>query len=245
MRREVKKLESIENTQEPLVQLESVSKSFGSGHKKVEILDNIDLSIAPHQLVALRGRSGSGKTTLLNLIGALDRPDSGEIYIEGQPLSKLSEQQRTKLRCKKMGFIFQSYGLVPFMNVEENIEFGLRVAKVPRREWKEKVAEALEMVRLQKRSKHFPYELSGGEQQRVAIARAIAVQPTLILADEPTAELDSKTGFRIIDVFKRLVRDKKTTIIMTSHDPVILEMIEHVYTLEDRKIVYNRNEIVI
>lgn len=230
---------------EPLVIFESVSKSFGSGNKKVDILDKIDLSIGQNQLVALRGRSGSGKTTLLNLIGTLDRPTDGEIYIEGKPLSKYNEKKRTELRRTKMSFIFQSYGLVPFMTVEENIEFGLRIAGVPRKEWREKVKESLDLVGLSKRIKHYPYELSGGEQQRVAIARAIAIRPLLILADEPTAELDSKTGFRIIELFQQLVKSKSTTIIMTSHDPVILEMIEHVYTLEDRKIAYQKNEIIV
>lgn len=229
----------------PIVKMDSVSKSFGSGNKKVEILNNIHLSIEPNHLVALRGRSGSGKTTLLNLIGALDQPTAGEIYIEGQPISEYNEKQRSELRRTKIGFIFQSYGLLPFMTVEENIEFGLRITDIPRRDWKIKIDEALELVGLAKRRKHYPYELSGGEQQRVAISRAIAVRPMLILADEPTAELDSKTGFRIMDVFRNLVDSRTTTIIMTSHDPVILEMIEHVYTLEAQNIVYEKNEIII
>ncbi|WP_230200212.1 ABC transporter ATP-binding protein [Bacillus niameyensis] len=229
----------------PVVKMDSVSKSFGSGNKKVDILNDIHLYIEPNQLVALRGRSGSGKTTLLNLIGALDQPTAGEIYIEGQPISEYNEKQRSELRRTKIGFIFQSYGLVPFMTVEENIEFGLRIASIPRRDWKVKIEEALELVGLAKRSKHYPYELSGGEQQRVAISRAIAVRPMLILADEPTAELDSKTGFRMMDVFQKLVDSQTTTIIMTSHDPVILEMIEHVYTLEAQNIVYEKNEIII
>lgn len=229
---------------ESVVTIEKVSKSFGSGNKRVEILNEINLTIEPYQLVALRGRSGSGKTTLLNLIGALDQPTAGEIYIEGKSIREYSEKQRSNLRRTKMGFIFQSYGLVPLMTVEENIEFGLRIAGVARVEWRPKIIEALEMVGLSNRSKHRPYELSGGEQQRVAIARAIATRPMLILADEPTAELDSKTGFRIIDVFQELVKSRTTTIIMTSHDPIILEMIEHVYTLEDRKIDYKQNETV-
>lgn len=228
-----------------IVKIENVSKSFGSGNQRVDILDDVDLSIYPYQLVALRGRSGSGKTTLLNLIGALDQPNDGDIYLEEVNITRLNEKQRASLRRDKIGFVFQSYGLVPFMTVEENIDFGLRVSGVPRREWKKRVEESLEYVGLTKRIRHFPYELSGGEQQRVAIARAIAVSPTLILADEPTSELDSETAFHIIDVFKELVKEKRTTIVMTSHDPVILEMIEHVYTLEDRKIAYNKDEIVI
>lgn len=228
-----------------IVKVESVSKSFGSGNKKVDILDNVDLCIEPFQLVALRGRSGSGKTTLLNLIGALDQTSSGEIYIEGQSISKYNEKRRSELRRTKIGFVFQSYGLVPFMTVEENIVFGLRAAGIPRQEWQSRRDEALKLVGLSKRSKHYPYELSGGEQQRVAIARTIGVRPILILADEPTSELDSKTGFNIIEVFQELVKEQLTTIVMTSHDPIILEMIEHVYTLEDRKIAYKKNESII
>jgi len=230
---------------ESVVKIENISKSFGSGNKKVDILDEINLTIEPYQLVALRGRSGSGKTTLLNLIGALDQPTGGEIYIEGNPISKYNEKQRSELRRKKMGFVFQSYGLVPLMTVEENIEFGLRIAGVPRAEWAEKIKEAIELVGLSKRGKHRPYEISGGEQQRVAIARAIATKPALLLADEPTAELDTKMAFKIISAFQELVKNRTTTIVMTTHDPGILEIIEHVYTLEDRKIAKEKQEIII
>lgn len=230
---------------ESIVTIEGVYKSFGNGNNKVDLLENINLSIETYQLVAFRGRSGSGKTTLLNLIGALDYPTAGEIYIGGESIGTLNEKQRSKLRQEKMGFVFQSYGLVPFMTVEENIAFGLRITQTSRGLWQAKIKEALDIVGLYKRRKHYPYELSGGEQQRVAIARAIAIDPMLILADEPTAELDSQTGFRIMDIFQELVKSQKATIIMTSHDPVILEMIEHVYTLEDRNIVYQKNENIV
>lgn len=230
---------------DPIVRVESVSKHFGSGDKKVEIFKEINLSINQYQLVALRGRSGSGKTTLLNLIGALDSPSAGDIYIEGKSINQLSEKQRSELRRQKMGFVFQSYGLVPLMTVEENIEFALRIAGIPRKERKEKILESVETVGLTKRMQHRPFELSGGEQQRVAIARAIATSPALLLADEPTAELDTKTGFRIIHALQALVKNQKTTIIMTTHDPAILELIEHVYTLEDQKIEYEKKEIIV
>ena len=230
---------------ESVVTLKGVSKSFGSKKNRIDLMQNINISIEPHQLVAFRGRSGSGKTTLLNLIGTLDQPTTGEIYIEGEEIGKLDEKKRSKLRRAKIGFIFQSYGLVPFMTVEENVGFGLRIAKTPRGIWQTKIDEALRLVGLYKRIKHYPYELSGGEQQRVAIARSIATEPTLILADEPTAELDSHTGFHIMNIFQELVKERKTTIIMTSHDPIILEMIEHVYILEDQNIVYQKNENII
>ena len=203
------------------------------------------MSIEKNQLVALRGRSGSGKTTLLNLIGALDKPTSGDIYIEGQSINPLNDKQRSELRRVKMGFVFQSYGLVPLMTVEENIEFGLRIAGIPRTERAEKIKEAADLVGLTKRLQHRPFELSGGEQQRVAIARAVATSPTILLADEPTAELDTKTGFSIIQAFQELVKNRKTTIIMTTHDPAILELIEHVYILEDQKIDYEKKEIIV
>ncbi|WP_307847897.1 ABC transporter ATP-binding protein [Metabacillus bambusae] len=196
----------------------------------------MNLSIKENQLIALKGRSGSGKTTLLNLIGALDRPTNGEIYFQGEPLSQLNTKQQAEYRRTKLGFIFQSHGLVPLMTVEENIEFGLRVAGIPREEWDSRVQEAIDVVGLTNRAKHRPYELSGGEQQRVAIARAISTEPPLILADEPTAELNSTMAFQIVQVFKKLVNEKKTTMILTTHDPAIMEMLDKVYTLEDGSI---------
>jgi putative ABC transport system ATP-binding protein len=173
---------------------------------------------------------------LLNLIGALDRPTNGEIYFQGEPLSLLNTKQQAEYRRTNLGFIFQSHGLVPLMTVEENIEFGLRVAGVQREEWGSRVREAIDVVGLTNRAKHRPYELSGGEQQRVAIARAISTEPPLILADEPTAELNSTMAFQIVQVFKKLVNEKKTTMILTTHDPAIMEMLDHVYTLEDGRI---------
>jgi putative ABC transport system ATP-binding protein len=173
---------------------------------------------------------------LLNLIGALDRPTNGEIYFHGEPLSKLNSKQQAEYRRTKLGFIFQSHGLVPLMTVAENIEFGLRVAGVPRDDWDSRVQEAIKVVGLTNRAKHRPYELSGGEQQRVAIARAISTEPPLILADEPTAELNSTMAYQIVQVFKKLVNEKKTTMILTTHDPAIMEMLDHVYTLEDGRI---------
>ncbi len=220
----------------PLITIEDVVKEYGKNENTVRVLKKINLSIFPNTLVALKGRSGSGKTTLINLMGALDHPTDGDIFFEETNIGNLSEKERTELRRKKMGFIFQSFGLVPLMTVEENIEFGLRIAGIPSVEWTDRVKDAIDLVGLTKRAMHYPFELSGGEQQRCAIARAIAPSPSVILADEPTAELDSKTAFHIIKKFKYLVDTKKTTIIMTTHDPDILEMIEHVFELEDGQI---------
>lgn len=220
----------------PLIKVEDVVREYGKGENAVQVLKNINLSIFPNTLVALKGRSGSGKTTLINIMGTLDRPTEGQVFFENTNIGQFSEKERTEFRRKKVGFIFQSFGLVPLMTVEENIEFGLRIAGIPKGEWATRVKDALEIVTLTKRAMHHPFELSGGEQQRCAIARAIAPSPSVILADEPTAELDSKTAFQIITRFKQLVETKKTTIIMTTHDPAILEMIEHVFELEDGKI---------
>ncbi|OAS89424.1 ABC transporter ATP-binding protein [Metabacillus sp. FJAT-53654] len=219
-----------------VVELKDVERVYGGGNQKVQVLKQINLSIKENQLIALKGRSGSGKTTLLNLIGALDRPTNGEIYFHGEPLSLLNTKQQAEYRRTKLGFIFQSHGLVPLMTVEENIEFGLRVTGAPREEWDSRVQEAIDVVGLTNRAKHRPYELSGGEQQRVAIARAISTEPSLILADEPTAELNSTMAYQIVQVFKKLVNEKKTTMILTTHDPAIMEMLDYVYTLEDGRI---------
>lgn len=230
---------------DPIIKTVKMSKHFGSGNKKVELFNDIDLSIGKNQLVGIRGRSGSGKTTLLNLFGALDTPTSGEIYVEGQLLNSLDSRQRSELRRTKMGFVFQSYGLVPLMTVEENIEFGLRIVGIPREERPDRIKRSVEIVGLEKRIHHRPFELSGGEQQRVAIARAIAPGPSIILADEPTAELDTKTGFYIIQAFHELIKNTETTIIMTSHDEEILSLIEHVYVLEDKRVAYEKNETTV
>lgn len=220
----------------PLIKIDNVVKEYGKGENTVQILKKINISIQPNTLVALKGRSGSGKTTLINLIGALDRPTSGDIFFEEMNIVHFSEKERSELRRKRIGFIFQSSGLMPLMTVEENIEFGLRIAGISKSEWSNRVNESLELVGMKKRAKHLPFELSGGEQQRCGIARAIALSPSVILADEPTAELDSKMAFQIITKFKKLVDMKKTTIIMTTHDPDILDMIEHVFELEDGQI---------
>lgn len=223
---------------EAVIHMKEVEKSYGSGHGKVQVLSGINLSIYKNQVIALKGRSGSGKTTILNLIGALDHPTKGEIYFQGQSLSLLNEKQQSEYRRTKLGFIFQSHGLIPLMTVEENIEFGLRVADIPREDWAKRVKEAIELVGLTNRAKHRPFELSGGEQQRVAIARAISIEPPLILADEPTAELNSTIAFQIVSAFKELVKTKNITMIMTTHDPAVMEMLDKVYTLEDGRIDY-------
>jgi putative ABC transport system ATP-binding protein len=221
----------------PILQAIGVTRTFGNGEAAVKALAGVELSIPHARLIALRGRSGSGKTTLLNLLGALDKPTEGSIYFEGQEISQMAEKHRNGLRKRAMGLIFQSFALLPFMSAYENVEFGLRIAQIHSRYYRSFAEEALEFVGLQKRMQHRPHEMSGGEQQRVAIARAIAHRPTLLLADEPTANLDSKMGLQVMKVFKDLVQKEHMTIVITTHDPAIMEIVDHVYALEDGRIV--------
>lgn len=221
----------------PLVEAVGVKRIFGKGDSAVHALKGADFSIPSGRLVALRGPSGSGKTTLINLLGALDSPTEGAVYFNGQEISGISSQKRNEIRRVNMGLIFQSFALVPFMSAYENVEFGLRIAGIPYNQYKAFAEQALDFVGLKPRMKHRPYEMSGGEQQRVAIARAIAHKPKLILADEPTAELDSKMGLQVMKVFKDLVQKERMTIILTTHDPAIMEIVDQVYALEDGRIV--------
>lgn len=222
---------------EPMIQTVGVRRTFGKGLSAVHALKGANLSVLQGRLVALKGRSGSGKTTLINMLGALDRPTEGAVYFMGQEISSLTEQQRNEIRRVRMGLIFQSFALVPLMSAYENVEFGMRIAGIDSKLYKERTEEVLDFVGLKSRMKHRPYELSGGEQQRVAIARAIVHRPKLILADEPTAELDSRMGLQIIKLFKVLVQREGITIILTTHDPAIMEIVDQVYVLEDGQIV--------
>ncbi|HZG80769.1 MAG TPA: ABC transporter ATP-binding protein [Brevibacillus sp.] len=216
-----------------ITETKDLGRIFGSGSAAVHALQGIDLQVEKGKLLVLRGRSGSGKTTLLNLLGGLDRPTSGEVYFQGTEIGRLPDRNRTNIRRQGMGFIFQSFGLFPLMSAAENVEFGLRLSKVAAPEWTTRINESLELVGLSKRAHHRPYEMSGGEQQRCAIARAVAHRPELLLADEPTAELDSKTGRKISGVFRKLVEEEGMSIIMTTHDPTVMEVADIVYELED------------
>jgi putative ABC transport system ATP-binding protein len=219
--------------------VKSVEKSFQVGSERIHVLKGIHMKLMPNQLVMLRGRSGSGKTTLLNMLGGLDRPDSGEIHFMGQPFHQWNDDKRTEMRRKRIGIIFQSYALLPLLSAWENVELSLRLAGVPRSEWKARVQHCLELVGLGKRMFHRPFELSGGEQQRVAIAKAIAHRPALLLADEPTAELDSQMGAQIMAVFRDIIRTEQVTVCMTTHDPTIMEVADHVYQMADGTFIDN------
>ena len=226
-----------QNDSAPILRAERVSRVYGSGENAVHALRGASLSVYPGQLVALKGRSGSGKTTLLNLLAALDEPTEGKVYYCGRDLAELSPGQRDRLRRSEIGLVFQSFALVPYMSAYENVEFGLRIAGVPASERKDKAVQALEFVGLKKRMNHRPQEMSGGEQQRTAIARAIAHRPKIVRADEPTADLDTRTGLSVIKVFRELVEREGISIVMTTHDPAIMEIVDIVYALEDGEIV--------
>ncbi len=220
-----------------IIRAEGIKRVFGRGSGAVTVLKDVDIRLTAGKLVALKGRSGSGKTTLINLLSALDQPTEGKITFDGRELTSMSGKERDEVRRKEMGLIFQSFALIPLMSAYENVEFVLRVAGYPAQERKQAATQALERVGLKQRMHHRPFEMSGGEQQRTAIARAIAHKPKLILADEPTAELDSRTGLQIIKAFRDLVERSGVTIALTTHDPAIMEIVDHVYELEDGQIV--------
>lgn len=199
----------------------------------VHALKGINLEIPPKKLSVLRGRSGSGKTTLINILGALERPTSGEVMFMDKDITKLSDSERDRLRRIDMAFVFQSVALMSTMTAFENVEFALRLTKLPYKERVERAKQSLIQVGLEKRMNHRPGEMSGGEQQRVAIARAISHSPKIIFADEPTAELDSPTAMAVMMLFRELVRNNDLTIVMTTHDTAMMEQADNVYTLDD------------
>lgn len=222
---------------ERIVAAKGIKKSFPvAGGDTFWALKGLDLEIAGGQLAILKGRSGSGKTTLMNILSALDYPTEGDVFFQGNNITKLSEKERGLLRRKQIGFVFQSVALVPMMTAYENVEFALRMAGY-RGSRKERVEECLKMVGLGSRLHHLPQELSGGEQQRVAIARAIAHRPQILFADEPTAELDTNTGLQVVKIFKGLAASEGVTIVMTTHDTGLMEIGDVVYQLEDGEFV--------
>ena len=221
-----------------IIRTEELSRTFKSGSQCVYALKKVSIGFEAGKLIILKGRSGSGKTTLLNLLGALDTPDSGRIFYNGQDVTKAGEGYKNKMRRNKMGFIFQSVALISMMTAYENVEFGLRIAGVNSKEWKKRTEECLGLVGLSKRMNHYPHEMSGGEQQRVAIARAIAHRPDIVFADEPTAELDTHMGLQVVKLLKSLVQNQGMSVVMTTHDPGMIEIADYVYTLEDGEIIY-------
>jgi putative ABC transport system ATP-binding protein len=219
-----------------LVRLQNVVRTYNTNGLEVHALRGVDMELPRGVMAALKGRSGSGKTTLLNLIGGLDRPTSGEILLDEQPLSQARDKELTLLRRCRMGFIFQSFALLPTYSAFENVELALRVSGLSRREQVDRARWALRVVGLARWMDHRPDEMSGGQQQRVAIARALANRPDLILADEPTGELDTTTSRQIFSLFHHIVEKEGLTILLTTHDPLVDEYADIIYQLQDGRI---------
>jgi putative ABC transport system ATP-binding protein len=220
-----------------LVQVRDVHKEYRRGSERIDVLQGINLEIPQGDFLALMGPSGSGKTTLLNLVGGLDRPTAGSVEVAGEPISKLSDGQLAKWRARHVGFIFQFYNLLPVLTAERNVELPLLLTKLSKAERMRHVATALSVVGLADRARHYPRQLSGGQEQRVGIARAIVTDPTLLLCDEPTGDLDRKSGDEILDLLQALNRQHGKTIIMVTHDPHAATCARRVLHLEKGELV--------
>lgn len=220
-----------------IVELQNVTKSYNLGGVKVYAVRDIDMKINKGEIIAIMGPSGSGKTTLLNLIGSLDKPDSGRILIDGKDIGTLKAGDLINLRRNKIGYIFQFYNLIPILSALDNVCLPMLLAGVDREKKVRRAKELLELVGLKKRELHKPDELSGGEQQRVAIARALANDPSIILADEPTGDLDEETGREIVSHMRKLIEKENKTLIIVTHDPLISKYATRVLNLRDGKIV--------
>jgi putative ABC transport system ATP-binding protein len=218
---------------EVIVEVRDVSRTFGSGHTAVHALRGVSLTVRRGQLVAVRGRSGSGKTTLLNIIGGLDAPTSGSVIVAGQDVTAMSERDRMALRRDTVAFIFQSFGLIPMLSAAENVGVPLRITGTPSRVREDRVATMLSIVGLSEHAVHRPNELSGGQQQRIAIARALAGSPKLLIADEPTSQLDLETGRQIMRLLLTVVRSEGITALVATHDEALMDLADEILRLED------------
>jgi len=222
-----------------LIEIKDVSKTYDMGAEaQVRALDSVSISIRPGEYVAIMGPSGSGKSTLMNLIGCLDTPSAGSYKLKGREIASMSDDELAHIRNREIGFIFQTFNLLPVLSAEENVEYPLlRFREIPATERRERVAKYLELVRLTPHAKHRPNQLSGGQRQRVAIARALATHPRMILADEPTANLDHRTGSRILRLMRKINRDHGTTFIFSTHDQRVLDIADRRVDIEDGRIV--------
>ena len=221
----------------PAYELQGATRSYGENSTLVLALDALNLTIKRGEFVAVFGPSGSGKTTLLQLLGALDRPSGGSVRFEGQPLERLADSALSALRLRAMGFIFQQFNLIPTLNAAENVEAALAPFGMSRPERRERAQEQLAAVGLAPRAHHLPTQLSGGEQQRVAIARALARSPRVVLADEPTGNLDTRSGEMVMDLLARLHRELRITLVLVTHDEWIAERADRVLRLADGRLV--------
>jgi putative ABC transport system ATP-binding protein len=220
-----------------MVETHGLSRDFRLGSSVVHAVSEVDLRVERGELVAIRGRSGSGKTTLLSLIGGLDRPSAGRVVVDGESVADMTADELVQLRRHKIGFIFQAFGLLSILSAAENVEVPMRLVAAEPRERDERVGVLLQLVGLGDRGRHRPHELSGGEQQRVAIARALANRPDLLLADEPTGQLDSATGRAIMALLRAIVRSEGLTAIIATHDPMLIDLADRAVELRDGRIV--------
>ena len=228
----------ITQTEIPAVRVTGVTRAYNVNNERVLALRGVDLTVPEGTFTALMGRSGSGKTTLLNMIGGLDQPTDGDVHLYGQSLRGMSQEKLTLLRRDKIGFIFQSFALLPILSAWENVEMPLRIAGVRSgKERRQRSEEALALVGLEKWASHRPAEMSGGQQQRVAIARALVSRPRLLLADEPTGELDSATGRNLLTLLREIVRTEHVTLVMATHDRTVHEFADTVYQIKDGQFV--------
>jgi len=230
----------VENNGDSIVRSVAITRTYRVERIEVHALRGVNLKVTSGEFVALMGRSGSGKTTLLNIIGGLDHPTSGEMFVYGSDISRLPDRRLTEFRRHRVGFVFQSFALMPTMSAYENVELPLRMIGAHRRERRQRVMECLELVGLTRWAKHRPQEMSGGQQQRVAIARALVNRPGLILADEPTGELDSVTGRAIMKLFQTIAKEEGITVIMSSHDPTVEEYAGYVFRMADGQVLNER-----
>ena len=219
-----------------MIDVRDVTRSYGSGSTTTIALRDVTFAVGAGKLIALRGRSGSGKTTLLNVVGGLDAPDGGCISVAGHDVTAMSERERMRLRRQTVAYIFQSFGLLPVLSAAENIGVPLRIAGVAPKERESRVELLLSIVGLADHAKQRPAELSGGQQQRVAIARALAARPSLLLADEPTGQLDRETGRQIMRLLKTVVESEGVTALVATHDPALIDLADSVLHLVDGKI---------
>lgn len=217
----------------PLIKLQNVGRIYGSNGNRITALRPTDLTVDKGEFVCIAGPSGSGKTTLLNIIGLLDPPSSGRVFFEGRPITALNRTEAARMRLQYIGFVFQAHNLIPVLSAYENVEYMLLLKGIGAGERKERVNAALSCVGLKGKEAKLPRELSGGEQQRVAVARAIASSPPIVLADEPTASLDSATGESLISLLRSLAQTKGTTFVFSSHDPTIVSRAGRVITMQD------------
>ena len=224
------------DAQPALVQARELTREFGHGRTAVQALRGVSLELAPGRVLAVSGRSGSGKTTLLNILGGLDLPSTGKVLINGADLAGMSDRQRIMLRRSTIGFVFQSFGLIPYLTAAENASMPLRIARADAKTSRERVARVLDLVGLTGHAEHRPAELSGGQQQRVGIARALAQGPQLLIADEPTGHLDTEQGLRILSLLREIAAVEGAAVIVSSHDRRVVDFADAVLHLRDGRI---------